>query len=695
VTNASCSISVSRKVEVNPVFVVLLALLAAIFLLSWAPENAEGATQQTEDTAASAADTAAAAAGDSTTVSPDSARSVTDTTAIAARDSSVTATSDTTIVSPPPVMPEIRYSVFDSISHRTYIARHSYTLDNYLEHEPGFFVGRYGPIGKRAFVSRYSFGRGRCTLYLNGIPLNDPQNGAAPLPNVPVSGLERLLKDAAAGDFTPDCEGMEGRIGMVEATPSPVEPTTFLELSKSTQRNVRQRRVWFSSMRGKIGLDFGYDEILNDGYSFDARQLDSDSFLSGQDYGMSHSRFVTVNLRGVMPNRDTYVFSIRRFLKDSVGDLKAVDSEQGFGGFIASVVATMGPVDLKVFSRGYDMTSRPSPSSAPDSNTVNLTTAAYADWAILRSAERSLSLGGGFETTNSVQTFGTSRSENTLQKSTARLSTFSRIGGGLEFTGQLSGVSYRDYTTGWGGRASLLKTSDHNDVSVYLRRGYRMPNLGELFMPAHVTDAGGMANPFVVSGNRYLESEFGWELGGGLTSRLGPLTNELRVFALRMHRPIAFTPTTVDGETWRVAQNVDKEAMGVIDDRIEFTVNPAGFQFHLSGSVQVTGGDRESYFRTVPEWNAHASFRFGRSIFQKTSALYVGCDYTYCSSRSTLLGGELPAYNLLNVKLDGRLLNAQLYFFVINALDEQYQTIEGYLMTPRTWVYGIAWKIFD
>ena len=219
-----------------------------------------------------------------------------------------------------------------------------------------------------------------------------------------------------------------------------------------------------------------------------------------------------------------------------------------------------------------------------------------------------------------------------------------------------------------------------------------MPNLGELFLPVH-TDPGAPGVP--LSGNRYLESEYGWEAGGRATVRSGPITNELRVLALRVHRPIAFTSTDVDGDRWLVAQNGQAETAGVIEDRVRLDGRLGAFEALLTGAASATVGDRVSYFVTAPRWNAHASFRFGRSFFESTSALYVGLDYTYRSERGTLHGGELPSYQVLNVKLDGRLLGADMYLMLMNVLDAQYQTIEGYLMTPRTFVYGISWKIFD
>jgi hypothetical protein len=601
---------------------------------------------------------------------------------------------DTSLAVPPPGPPPVqfRYSVFDSVLHSEYLFRHSYTLDNFLEFEPGFILGRYGPIGKSTVLSRYSFGRGRCRLYLNDTPVNDPQNDVAPLPQLPVSGLGVLLESAAVDDVYPPDGGLEGRMRIVEAAPAPSEPTTFLELSKSTRRNLRQRRLWFASMNDKMGLEFGYDEILNDGYSFDGRQLESDDFLNGADYGSTHSRFLTVNFRGQLPGGDKYKFSLRRFVSDSIGDLHTADAEQRLAGHLANVSAEIGEVRLNLFSRSYDAADRPSATAALDSNTVNLTGAAYLNWRLSQSPRRSLTLGGGFENIQSKQDVGGAESYDTVRKSSAWFTAVSTLGGGVTTRLHLSAENYAELTTGFGGSFSAMRGFGRNVVDLYVSRAYRMPNLGELFLPAH---PGGTVDTVIISGNQDVDDEFGWEVGGRITTHVGPLTNELRFLALRVHRPIDFLPTKVNGEDWLLAQNGDRQAAGVVEDRIRLDTMLKSFELDMTGSVAWTGGERTGYFQTAPRWDAHASLRFGRSIFQATSALYVGLDYTYRGNRKTVSGGGLPSYNLLNLKLDGRLLKAQLYFMVMNALDEKYQTIEGYLMTPRTFVYGIAWQLFD
>jgi hypothetical protein len=627
---------------------------------------------------------AAAQPVDSTAVAVDTARAFADTAAAAA---------DSAFVPPPALeLPVYRRTLFDSIPHADYLLRHSFSLDNYLEFEPGFFLGRFGPIGKSTVQSRYAFGRGRCAVYLNHTLINDPQNDIAPLPHFPVSGLGVLLESGAAGGMLMAEGGMEGKIRAVEVVPDPEQPTTFLELSKSTRRNLRQRRVWFSSMRGKIGLDFGYDEILNDGYSFDARQLDSPNFIDGADYGRSRSRYLTINLRGELPNRDRYTFSLRRFLADSNGDLNSASAEEGVGGYLAAVEATLGRVRLNVYTRGYDATTRPSSMDPADSNTVNLAAAAFIDVRLLGTERRSVTLGGGHENIDWIQNVGGASDDGQLRKWTARLVAVSDLGGGVRARAQVSGMTYVGMRSGWGGSIAVERPIGRHGAELYLRRGYRMPNLGELFLPPHNVGGG---PDVTISGNRYLDSEYGWEAGGRLTSRLGPLTNEVRALALRVHRPIDFSYQIVDSTTWLVAENGGTEGAAVIEDRIQLETLLSGFELLLTGSASLSGGDRESYFLAVPRWNAHASLRFGRSIFQKTSALYVGLDYTYRSKRQTIGGGELPSYHLLNIKLEGRLLNANMYLMLMNVFDERYQTIEGYLMTPQTLVYGLSLKIFN
>ena len=64
-------------------------------------------------------------------------------------------------------------------------------------------MARLGPIGNDAFWSRWGVGQGRARAVLNGIPINDPQDGRAPLAHIATSGLGTLTYnlDAASDSW--------------------------------------------------------------------------------------------------------------------------------------------------------------------------------------------------------------------------------------------------------------------------------------------------------------------------------------------------------------------------------------------------------------------------------------------------------------------------------------------------------------
>jgi outer membrane cobalamin receptor len=85
----------------------------------------------------------------------------------------------------------------------------------------------------------------------------------------------------------------------------------------------------------------------------------------------------------------------------------------------------------------------------------------------------------------------------------------------------------------------------------------------------------------------------------------------------------------------------------------------------------------------------------GRELFEKTSALYLEGSYMFMDERRDYNGVPLDAYHVVNVGILGRLLDVRLYLKWLNVLDASYQTVSGYLMTPRTLAYGIEWTLFD
>jgi hypothetical protein len=621
------------------------------------------ATARSADTTSTAADTTAGAR------SADTTSTAADTTAGAAAVAA-------------PSRPRLQFaaSSFDTVSFKEYRRKQSFSLDHFLETEPGFVVGRRGPIGADAVFSRFGIGEGRGTVYMIGIPVNDPQNDLAPLFLLPVSSIQSLVYDPAWSARLAGRSDMEGVIGVVERAPGVDQPFTTIELSKGTNL-LRQRRVRFGSARAKLGLDLGYDELLDGGYQFDANQR-----TGGPDYGKSTARFQTMNLRGELPNDQSFLFSFRWFRDTFQGDLARSKNERRRNGSYA-VVSTEAPAwRLLLFQRNYDV-------FLPDSHTVNHTSAAYAAARPWSTGGLDTEIGLGLENIDAEQTVGGANSGQVSRRGSLGGSAVWRLGERSRADGELNLGHYFEGRTGWGGRFELAsRLGNGQELSFELARSFRLPNLGERFLPLHAARAAGIDR---IVGNRYLDPETSWETGLSLRLRLGLIRSETRLTSLRIREAIAFRPQNHGGETWLVAENGGSDRLGFLMERLVASSRLRGVEVRLESGLVLALGDRTGdYFAAVPQTRLDALFSLDRDLFQETSGLRLTAEYQYSSDRRTA-GTISPSYQLLNLKLAARLLEADLFIHWLNVLDETYTSEWPYLMTPRTFVYGIQWTLFD
>ncbi len=418
-----------------------------------------------------------------------------------------------------------RASPFDTIDAAEFRERHAVSLDHFLETEPGVFVSRRGPIGADADFSRYGFGRGRARLYLGDLPLNDPQDDRYPLAVFTTTLLGDLVTGDEAGVFLPERRNIEGSYRVLEPAPPAEKPAVAIEFSRG-DRDLRQRRLRFSSIEAPIGVDFEFDELLNDGYAFDARGL-----VGGPGYGKSTARSEGGNLRGSLAGGADYAFSFRRFTSVSDGDLAAADSELRRDGHIASMRVSAGGTGLSVFERTHK-------ASAPDSVTGNHTTGVYASSAFGIGQAADVVVGAGYEDIHSRQTMGGEQSRPRLQKAHAGIAARFAASDGTSIAIDAEATHCFDLETGWGGGASAGKWfGEKNRILVALGRRFRLPNLGELFQPAHAVTT----NPEVsVAGNRDVGEETALEATAAWLVRAGGFTNELKTTALRVDDPIFY-----------------------------------------------------------------------------------------------------------------------------------------------------------
>ncbi|NIM19536.1 MAG: TonB-dependent receptor [Candidatus Latescibacteria bacterium] len=580
---------------------------------------------------------------------------------------------------PPPRMGFV-ISPFDTGSSEEFRVRHSFSLDHYMETVPGFVLGRMGPIGADVMLSRYGMGAGRGAVLMAGIPINDPQNDIAPLALFPTLTVSSLVFNEGTSNSLVGRVGIEGSVEVVERTPLPDRPFTAFELSKG-RFNLRQRRVRFASARSTLGIDLGYDELLNDGYQFDTREL-----VKGVGYGSSNSRFHTMNLRGRLPNDETFFFSFRWFKSSFQGDLIDPLSENRRSGHFAVASATLRSWRFTIYERGYDV-------SLPDSHTVNNTTGILATVRGQAGGRIETELGFGFEDILSKQAVGDATCRPKLRVGSVGANATFRAGENLSGRIEFVLAHHHKGNTGVGGRAKLqLALSRDHELSASLGRSFRLPNLGERFLPLHASLAVGTDR---IVGNRYLDPEISWEAGASLRSIIGFLENEVRFTGIQMQDEIEFLPRQVGGENWLLPENGGIKRMSFLEERWNARGSFYGTRLCLSGGAVYAIGEREGFFSPVPETRIDAFFSAGRDFFKSSSALQFSAEYQYSGSRRAFPGPDSPPYGIVHLKLDVRLVDAHLYLLWLNVFDKEYRTVGPFLMTPRTLVYGVQWTIFD
>jgi hypothetical protein len=337
---------------------------------------------------------------------------------------------------------------------------------------------------------------------------------------------------------------------------------------------------------------------------------------------------------------------------------------------------------VTLFERGYEAT-------YPDSQTVNQTTAAYASVYLLSGPRRSLVVEAGFEDIQATERVGGGESFPSVAKSVAGVEGVARLPLGIGVRVSASGADYHDVVSQWGGGVEVERVGSRFRAGGVLRRSFRMPNLGELYLPAHAH--GGVT----VAGNKYLDAEYALEGGAGAALTLGRVTNEVRWTSLRVTDPVMPRSSARDSLTWVTPMNTAEASMQFLEDRLRVDLSVRGVEFVCEGAVVVGDGDRVGFFRSTPRLRTFASARVGGRLFKGSSALYAVAEYMHQDERTDFAGNALGAYEVLNLSLDARLVDARLYLAFLNVLDERYRTDGNFLMTPRTFVYGIAWTLWE
>jgi hypothetical protein len=586
-------------------------------------------------------------------------------------------TTKTKVIAAPGPADSLRTAVnpdrsLDVIERENFLRRHAFSLDHFLEFQPNGLVMRLGPIGNEAYYSRLGLGRGRGLVVVNGIPMNDPQDGTAPLVHIATSGIASLTFDPQQKlNFAP---ATEGSVSLRDLVAPANHPDTFIELTKASNQ-LRQRRVRFGSEAGPVGIDLSYDEVLNDGYDFDFNGVAG----LPAPYGANNSRNAGIAIRGGLPEKTSYSAGIRRFSASTTGDLLSAENEGGRSGHVAWANVDMGNTEATVYGRGYRNT-------RPDSSTSNESVGGTLAWN-LHSRGATLRMFALGERTNATQHVGSAEAQNRISAGNAGASTELTRGGFTWFGHGVVGGDTRSFA--WGAGAGVERNVPLGDLTLSAQRTFRLPSIGERYLPEHLRDG------FIMEGTRTLDPETALETNADRTLRHRAVINRVRASWMRSEDYISFVPVAGDSAARRAANASDVPTMSFLEERVDMATNVGPVEVLGDAGARWSTGDRVGLFQSVPRAQINASITAGMQLFEKTSAIYLGAEYQFVDARRDYNGVPLPSYNVINASIVARLIDARFYARWLNVTNEAYQSVSGYLMTPRTLEYGLEWTLFD
>jgi len=592
-----------------------------------------------------------------------------------ANSSSSLARADSTAeLSAPRVEPPAR-SEWNSADHTSYLRRHSVMIGQWLEWDPGYLVTRSGPPGFASAVSRWGMGRGRALLLLDGVEMNDPHTGVAWLADLPVAALGTIrVGETGFGEYDAFVPA-EGVVAIDERDAPTGKPETFVEMSKGTSA-LRQRRVAYSSAEGTAGIDMQYDELLEDGYNFDRTGRVG---LGVPGYGLARSRHTSARFRGTIPEVGRYAFGFRRWVADTQGDLISSLHTTHRTGHLATVRASVGRVHLLAFDRSLEY-------AGSDSARASGTRGARATIHAMDARGTELFVQTALDEIAGEQNWGVAGTRHLVRR--AKISVGGQgtwRGARLHAFGAWSG--YSGFAHGVGAGVDLSRTLGAYEVSARVRRSIRLPTLSELFAPVHSTGA------VQITGNENLNVENAIEVSAHMAMVRAGFSNELVASALRAGASIA--PTGKAGGGVRQMANNPSRHISVVEERTRFERHMRGLLLRFGGGVTWASAAQEGFFAGVPRWRGSLRARIGGEMFQRTSAMYLDVEYVHTGPRTDVDGRNLDSWNVVNVFLSARLIDAHMYVGFVNALGKTYSTRGDYRMLPRTMMYGLAWTLYN
>jgi hypothetical protein len=538
-----------------------------------------------------------------------------------------------------------------------------HTLEDVLLLVPGAAIWRAGPPGAESAFSLDGRNPRGVLLLLNGEPLMEPYSFDQLSRFLPLSRLERIEVHYEGSPMLSGQISTAAAVNVVLEEGGREAPNVELDFTYGSS-NRRARRAWFATPDARITAVIAYDEYLQD--AFESYPADLSHKLGKYD-----SRSVLTELI-LAPDPDR-VATVRfqRFDDTYLGTHYSASEDIRHDGYDARLGIRIEGFDVSFRQRLVNTSRRHFETSALD-------------------LEGSVRWAGSFRDVGARLFFTAARSsfENVMRGEHFDPS-MHRLEGGASAMGVLAiGLSWRagayagqhseagEYICGEAG----ISLDGFFSPRLHIARRIRVPTVQELFQPESLLAPDG--SQYLTGGNPLLEPELSDELSAG--ARLGA-TADLELFVRNEKRRIA----GVDG----TFETLDGGETAGARGRIFRGGSLYGIEYRVSASVEYFER-RSAYSFGVPEYRGLGGVLLGRKVFKDTETISVRYDAELVGKRPWS-DDDLGAYTVHDVSASLTLLTARIVFQLKNLLDEQYETLPGFLMPGRHYIIGVWWELID
>lgn len=444
------------------------------------------------------------------------------------------------------------------------------TVVNILEEKEGINSGSYGSFGALELISLRGSRFGSVPTLLDGVPINNEQNGAVDFNSIPSSMLERIEVLRGPLGLLQGGNGVVGVVNFVTSEPVPkAKPVACVDLS-SGSFSYSKHVANFARYFGKLGTFFGIEGAASDGVGA-YRDYSSRQYFGKLNYDFGEKRKMA-------------------FLVSSYsGELRTVrDAKQKSDATRLQLVSSIplseeSRLELRAF-HSTEETDYKDPYVTTLSNLVRY--GALADFFKYRTLTGDIAMGGGL-TRSALDCRDVSSWNPRTWEGYIFAEDELDLGGGLKGLLSVRADRHSEFGTEMGPCVCLWGEMENGKVWFSSGRGFNPPTLNDLFWPTQATKWGTWT--YVTEGNEKLKAESSWmtELGSSFSFLKNSVHAGVSTFVTRTTNFVSWTSVISMSETDSAVTYIPLNIEQVVAGGLEAGV---GFALHGEsvGGVNVT-----------------------------------------------------------------------------------------------------------